>query len=153
MVTADRKDRERSKAEEELRLLYELTAQDLAFFKQQQWAVTNYVLLLFGAFFGVSQINALKVGTWERFVLCVVATGLAVAGIVLIYKLEQSVMARRDRLKNVRRTFTRAFCLKWKSERKAPDSSAVAWLLGAVMLVGALFLWWFVFLKPVIIDP
>ena len=150
MDNNENKEDKRRKAGEELRLLYEVTTQELVFFKQQQWSVTNYVLLLFGAFFGVSQLDALKVGACERFVLCHFATALAVVGILLVWTLEKSIIARRDRLGKVRRTFTKFFCLAWKSKHKAPDSGAVACLLAMVMGFGALFLWWFVFTKSVI---
>lgn len=132
---------------EELRVLYQVTAQDLAFFKQQQWLVTNYVLLLFGAFFGVSQVERLKVGLCERFVLCLAATVLAVVGLMLICKLEKSIAARRDRLQNIRHLFTETFREAWRSQHKACDSSAIARLLGTMMLGGAAFVWWFVYAK------
>jgi len=90
MTQEEEKQTERRKAEEELRLLYQVSTQDLAFFKQQQWSVTNYVLLLYGAFFGVSQIDALNVASCERFVLCLLATALSVVGILIVYKLENS---------------------------------------------------------------
>ena len=125
MAQSVNKQNERRKAEEELRLLYQVTTQDLAFFKQQQWSVTNYVLLLFGAFFGVTQFDTLKVGLCERFILCLFATALAVVGILLVYKLEKSIIARRDRLENIRRTFTKSFCLAWNSKHKAPDSAGI----------------------------
>jgi hypothetical protein len=150
VATAEEKQTDRQKAEEELRLLYQVTTQDLAFFKKQQWSVTNYVLLLFGAFFGVSQIDALKVGPCERFVLCLVASALAVVGILLVYKLEKSIKARRDRLNKIRCMFTESFCLAWKSKDKAPDSTAIVWLLYLIIGFGAVFLWWFVFAKTVI---
>ena len=150
MTEEDDKQTERHKAEEELRLLYQVTTQDLAFFKQQQWSVTNYVLLLYGAFFGISQIDSLKVASCERFVLCLLATALGVVGIWLVIKLEKSIKARRDRLDNVRRLFTKTFCIAWRSKHKAPDSSAIAYLLCTVMGFGAVFLWWFVFAKSVI---
>ena len=150
MPQEEEKQTERRKAEEELRLLYQVSTQDLAFFKQQQWSVTNYVLLLYGAFFGVSQIDALNVASCERFVLCLLATALSVVGILIVYKLENSIKARRDRLKNIRRTFTESFCLAWNSKHKAPDSAAIAYLLCTVMGLGAVFLWWFVFAKCVI---
>jgi NhaP-type Na+/H+ or K+/H+ antiporter len=151
MTQEEEKQTERRKAEEELRLLYQVSTQDLAFFKKQQWSVTNYVLLLYGALIYVSQKDALQVASlFERFVLCLLATALSVVGILLVYKLEKSIKARRDRLKNIRCTFTESFCLAWNSKHKAPDSAAIAYLLYTVMGLGAVFLWWFVFAKWVI---
>jgi hypothetical protein len=136
---------ERQKAEEELRLLFQVSVQDLAFFMKQQWSVTNYILLLFGALFAISRIDSLKVGSCERLVLCLVATGLTVLGVWLVYTLQKSIMVRQDRLKNIRRTFTRAFCLARYSKHKVPNSAAIARLLYAVMVFGALFVWRYVF--------
>jgi hypothetical protein len=150
MTEKDDKQNERHKAEEELRLLYQVSTQDLDFFKQQQWSVTNYVLLLYGTFFGISQIDNLKVSSCERFVFCLVATALGIVGIYLVIKLEKSIKARRNRLDKVRRLFTKTFCLAWRSKHKDPDSSAIAYLLCVVMGFGAVFLWWLVFVKSVI---
>jgi len=41
---------------EELRLLYQVTAADLAYFKSQQWSVTNYTLLLLAGVLGVADM-------------------------------------------------------------------------------------------------
>lgn len=35
---------------EELRLLYQVTVSDIAFFKQQQWSISNYALTVEAAF-------------------------------------------------------------------------------------------------------
>ncbi|UUZ62268.1 hypothetical protein LP417_18900 [Polaromonas sp. P1-6] len=137
------------KVEEELRLLYQVTTQDLVFFKQQQWSVTNYVLLLYAAVVGFTQLSE-QTTSCERFVLCVLATVLGASGIVILWKQEKSIAARHDRLDKIRKLFTKTFCLAWRSQHNAPDSSAIAYLLGIVMGVGVLVLWWFVFAKPLI---
>lgn len=148
---ADQKNMEDTrKAEEELCLLYQITTQDLVFFKQQQWSVTNYVLLLYAAVVGLTQLSEIETTSCERFVLCVLATVLGISGIVILWKIEKSIAVRRDRLDKIRKLFTETFCLAWCSQHKAPDSSAIAYLLGIVTRVGVLILWWFVFAKPLI---
>lgn len=138
---------ESRKEDDELRLLYQVTVQDLAFFKQQQWSVTNYGLLLYAAIVGIPQIPNAGVTPCERLVLCLLATALAAGGAYLLYKLERSIKARRDRLSKIRRLFTKAFCLAWRSKYKDPDAPTTSILLGAILIVGAGAVWWLVYFK------
>ncbi len=41
----------------ELRLLSEVSVADIAFFKRQQWQVTNYCALIYSAFFGITYLS------------------------------------------------------------------------------------------------
>lgn len=147
MADADKSPGERSRTDEELRLLYQVTIQDLVFFKQQQWSITSYVLLLDTAIIGIPQLPKTDISTCERLLLCILATGLTLAGVYLLWKLEMSIKARRGRLKNIRRLFTKTFCLVWRSEHKAADSPAIAILLGVIIIVGAGIIWWLVYAK------
>ncbi len=67
-------------AREDLRLLYQLIVQDLAFFKQQQWSTTNYVVLLQAALVGVTQLTGTTTKTWERFAVCTLTTLVGLSG-------------------------------------------------------------------------
>jgi|KBSMisStandDraft_5_1062788.scaffolds.fasta_scaffold03142_11 hypothetical protein len=42
--------------DQELRLLYEVSVADLAFFRQQQWSIANYALLLYAALVGAVKL-------------------------------------------------------------------------------------------------
>lgn len=135
------------KEDEELRLLYQVTVQDLAFFKTQQWSIANYGLLLYAAIVAIPQIPGLWLSRYERLVLCLAVTVLAITGIYLIYKLERSITARRERLIKTRRLFTNAFCVAWRSKYKDPDAPTVSILLRIILVVGAGVVWWLVYFQ------
>lgn len=137
----------RRKAEEELHLLYQVSVQDLAFFKGQQWSITNYGLLLYAAIVGIPQIPNICLTPCERLILCLLATALTGSGVFLLWKLERSIKARRDRLKKIFKTFTNTFCLAWKSKSKDPDAPTTSILQGSILVIGAGVVWWLVYLK------
>jgi hypothetical protein len=136
----------RHKKEKELHLLYQVSVQDLAFFKGQQWSITNYGLLLYAAIVAIPQTKV-TLTPCERLILCLIATALAGTGVYLLWKLERSIKARQDRLKKVFRTFTKTFCLAWRSKYKDPDAPTVSILLGSILILGALVVWWLVYFK------
>ena len=76
---------------EELRLLYQITAADLAYFKTQQWSVTNYTLLLFAGVVGVAQMLKPNVTAIDRIVLVTVTIFVATSALVILAKLQKSV--------------------------------------------------------------
>lgn len=41
----------------DLHVLYQVTAQDLAFFKTQQWSITNYTFLIYAGVVGLDQLS------------------------------------------------------------------------------------------------
>jgi uncharacterized membrane protein len=137
----------RQKAEEELRLLYQVSVQDLAFFKGQQWLITNYGILLYATLVGIPQIPNLSLKPCERLILCLLATALAGTGVFLLWKLERSINARRDRLRKIFKTFTKSFCLAWKSKYKDPDAPTTSIMLGCILVIGAGAVWWLVYIK------
>jgi hypothetical protein len=129
---------------EDLRLLYQVSAQDLVFFKQQQWATTNYVLLVHAALVAVTQSMQAKPVLWERIGVSLLSGAVGVAGVVLIATLEWSIKARRERLRHVRARLSPEFRDAWQTPAKAPDSPGIAWVLVIAMLVGVAIVWWLV---------
>ena len=62
---------------EELRLLYNVSASDIASFKQQQWSVTNHALALHAAFLFVAyQLLASPLVMWQLWLLIVLLGGV-----------------------------------------------------------------------------
>jgi hypothetical protein len=129
---------------EDLRVLYQVTAQDLVFFKQQQWATTNYVLLVHAALVAVTQSMQAKPVLWEQIGVSLLSGAVGVVGVVLITKLEWSIKARRERLGHVRARLSPEFRDAWQTPAKAPDSPGIAWVLVIAMLVGVAIVWWLV---------
>jgi hypothetical protein len=134
---------------EELRLLYQVSTLDIRFFKEQQWKVTNYGLVLYGVIFGVAQTEGNKIEILGRVILCAVAAAIFGFGVYVLCKLEESIRIHRGRTERIKEKFTALFkeVVVGESSKIAEISS----LLFFVLLVGLVFTWWFVlreFLSP-----
>ena len=125
----------------ELRLLYEVSVADLAFFKRQQWQVTNYCVLIYSAFFGITYLsgaNSCGSLNWLAGLTLVVL----VVGILLLERLERSMDVRRARLEKIRAQFSSEFNDAWKAKGKDFEHITVSRVSQAVILIGAcLYLW------------
>ncbi len=63
---------------EEVKLLYNVTVADLAFFKRQQWIVTNYAVLVYAALTAVgAKLLPDPVENWEKILLGILAGATA----------------------------------------------------------------------------
>lgn len=117
---------------EELKLLYETSVKDLEFFKKQQWLVTYYGILVYGAL-----VTLAKITTLEKWVFCVVAGVTALLCSVLLSALEHSIGVRRDRLDAVREQFGSEFNHAWKAGKKDSECHAVLVFMLFALLTGA----------------
>lgn len=59
---------------EELLVLYQVTVSDLAYFKSNEWSVTNYALLLMAGTAGVRQLLGPSIEMLERVVLSILVS-------------------------------------------------------------------------------
>ncbi len=133
--------------DEDLRMLYQVSSQDLVFFKQQQWSVTNYVLLLYVGIFGLTQIHdSICLG----LIMSLIASIAGIFGVIIIKKLEGSINCRRDRLKSIRGFLSKEFNTAWESGNKDKDSTYIAWLLAIAIAIGIPTIWWFLFICRII---
>lgn len=134
-----------SQTHAELILLYEVSVSDLTFFKRQQWAVTNYALLLYAALFGLAQLSSGGVNYSARLGLLLLATVILIVGIWLLWRLEKSITVRKLRLKHLRDTaFSYGFRMAWKAGKKEDEYFPVSWALAGVLLLGAGVVWWYI---------
>jgi hypothetical protein len=105
----------------ELIALYQVTVQDLAFFKKQQWSITNYALLLDAAIVGALHVVGPTLTSFER----VVAAGLAIVVGVLAWNLvadfAAAIEVRRARLKKTLNFFGATFSEAWSAKLKPDD--------------------------------
>jgi hypothetical protein len=62
---------------QELLALYQVTAQDLAFFKGQQWTLTNYTSVALAAIVGIAQLPGSALTPCARLVLSIIASVVA----------------------------------------------------------------------------
>ncbi len=104
--------------------MYQVTVSDLAFFKQQQWTVTYYCLLLYGAVVGLSTQLKNK-GALLSSILIVGIVLTVIFGCHLLSKFEHSIDVRKDRLKAIRGKFSREFSAAWAAREKEEDYRSV----------------------------
>lgn len=127
---------------EELRLLYEVSIADIAFFKQQQCSITNYSLAIHAALLFIAyQVLKHPLVAWQLWLLIVLTWGVCIAGLAMVERLQNSILGRRTRLERVRAHFGRPFLEAW-SIPKPPDD--VHWLLVFVMLFSAGVVTWLI---------
>jgi len=122
---------------EELALLYQVSVADLAYFKQQQWSVANYSLLLYAGICGATKLIALPIRLSETLVLGALVCATAVAASVVLWKLEAAIEIRRERLRSAREQLSDAFFRAWGSRGKLEERVSVCWLLQGALVVGA----------------
>ena len=101
---------------EELKLLYEISVKDIEFFKRQQWLITYYCMLAFGALVGLA-----KFGAAPRWALISSLIVVGLFAMVVLAALEYSIEVRRARLKAVRNQFTTMFNEAWQAKKKEKE--------------------------------
>lgn len=130
-----------TKEHDELKLLYHVSVQDLAFFKRQQWVVTNYGIALYVAIVGIAQLLASKSVIISQCTVFWVAAVLVLivwlACSLVVCMLWQSLRVRRARLGVIRNRFTHSFAIAWSAKKKSNDDAFVPFLLLSVLVVGA----------------
>jgi Ca2+/Na+ antiporter len=126
----------------ELLLLYQTSVGDLAFFKQQQWSCANYCLLLLAAIVAAIGLLGRTPKGWEVSVAVLLVATVAVVAVVVILKHERAIKIRRDRLNELRDSFSQEFKRAWGVQAK-PDEvvSVLAVLTSAVFVAGIVAAW------------
>ena len=98
MNTTD-SDRPRAQISDEyVRLAYQSALEDIRFFKKQQWIVTNYTLLIYGAILAVSKAIVATQDEWFVYVLGIVG----LLSLLLIVQLQCSTARARCRKDAIR---------------------------------------------------
>ena len=126
---------------EDLHMLYQVTAQDLAYFKTQQWAITNYAFLVYAGLVGLGQL--LKVSGITFVLLEIIALSSAASAIYLLWRLEKSIEGRRARLTYIRGKLSVLFNKAWGSANKEDPTFLIPInILGTALGVGAVLTSW-----------
>jgi hypothetical protein len=86
---------------EELLVLFQVTAQDISFFKSQQWTLTNYTLVAFAAIVGIPKFIGVSLSCFYQIFLSIVAVVLATSSLWIMFRLKKSIDERRDRLNRI----------------------------------------------------
>ncbi len=124
----------------ELELLYNVSVSDLAFFKQQQWTVTNHALVVIAGLVGIAKLlSPPSLAQCDKFVLTVLVAATAAIGLFVLSRLHHSVGVRRQRLKNARAKFGAAFNTAWDVPKQ--DDHIVAFLVFIHVIAALLSSW------------
>ena len=59
---------------EEVRFVYQMALEDIRFFKRQQWVVTNYTILVYGAIIGVAKYLGMANNECLAYIIWIMAT-------------------------------------------------------------------------------
>jgi hypothetical protein len=103
MTTGEPKMTEMSKPAE---ILYRAFFDELRFAKQQQWTITNYLLLLMGAGFGLFKVTSPSPTQCEKVVWSALAAGVVMIGVFLLLHLQHHMHTTRARQWRMEETFS-----------------------------------------------
>lgn len=109
----------------ELLELHRMAVGDIAFFKQQQWQVTNYGLLLYGAIAAAPKLIGTQLTVIEYSGLWLVSLTVLVAGIFLLQDFEKSLAKGRNRLPEARKYFDEKVTLRAYAEGGDPKNALI----------------------------
>lgn len=118
---------------DELKLLYEVTAKDLEFFKKQQWLVTYYGILVYGAL-----VTLAKITTLDKWVIFFVSGITFLLCSVLLSTLEHSIGVRKARLCAIRDEFGPKFNKAWKAGKKEDECHIVLFFMLLALLTACI---------------
>jgi hypothetical protein len=123
-----------------LSVLYQVTAADIVFFKQQQWSVMNYAVGLDIAVTVVAgQVLKVSPTPFAWWLLVVLSCGIPFIAFLALNRLHKSILARRQRLDQTRAMLGERFLKAWQVE-KEPDDFYL--FFAGVLLAGlAVTLW------------
>jgi hypothetical protein len=127
---------------EELRLLYQVTVGDLTYFKTQQWAVTNYSMLLYAGLVAIAQLLRPNLAQTDRWLLTAIVALLFFSALFVLSKLQASIKVRQARLDAVRKQFTDEFHVAWAAEEKDHEGLHSIFLLRIAICGGAAIAAW-----------
>ena len=135
---------------DELRMLYSACVSEIASFKQHQWQVTNYGLLLYAAAVSLHKLIG-RLTTLEYVCLYVFLVLICGMGWFVVGLFAQSIQLRRKRLTEIRRHFTSEFREAWRGgepEASAPDNPDqklnLLWMFRSLFVVGLIAALWLV---------
>jgi len=117
--------------------LYQVSADDIAFFKNQQVSTANYGVLLYGAlYFTYRELG--KSGLLVAIDV-VLAIAIAIVFTIALSQLQSAIAVRRRRLKSIRNKLGKTFNESWEEgKKKGKDGDGIVVIVYAVMWIGAL---------------
>ena len=85
--------------------VYRVLFEEMKFAKRQQWTVSNYMLLLLAAIFGVGATLKSTIASPEKHVLSVLVVFIVGAGWYFLIDLQRYLTELRERIQDIEATF------------------------------------------------
>jgi hypothetical protein len=126
---------------QDLLVLYQVTAQDQAFFKSQQWTLTNYALVAFAAIVGIPQLAGVILTRCSQLALSIGAILIAISAMWVIYRLKQSIEERRKRLGRIYVKLSNEFRMARGNKPKVSANEMLIFLYVLIFLGLVIALW------------
>lgn len=118
---------------------------EVEFSKRQQWAVTNYVLLLYGAIIGIYKLLANKtIYLNEIYIVIFLSIIILIAGSYFILLCQNSQNRNNriaERIRNKFHIFERIY---EKGDKKSSPSKWVTVILLSILILSYIILIWFI---------
>lgn len=113
---------------------------NMEFYMRQQWAVTNYTFLLYGAIIGLFNLKivASKTGCLEKILAFAISTLMCVAAVFLIRRLHDSLQASREMVVDI---YDKIPVLK-DIVSKSPQKTSLTWLFIVLVIIGNVSVLW-----------
>jgi hypothetical protein len=87
-------------------ILYRAFFDELRFAKQQQWTITNYLVLTMAAVYGIAKIVSKSPTFSEKVLWCVFLAIIGSVGLFLLFDLQDYIRRTRTRQKDMEKTFS-----------------------------------------------
>lgn len=137
-----------------LELLYKDATNNIRLYKQQQFVITNYAILLYVAIVALHERFLLnfqvKLNDLEKGILSAVSIVVLIVGSTLIFRLHGNMVGCRRRMEKIRESFDDASMNAWKTYDKPDHASRLHDLdipvtLMGVLVLGSITVWWVIY--------
>lgn len=120
--------------------LLQVIRSNTEFYMRQQWAITNYIFLIYGAIIGILNLKLFeaKVGCSEKTVLFAISTLMCIVAIFLIFRLQSSLNANRVMVEDI---YDKLPTVKDIVD-KSPKKTSLSWLFIVILILGDFAVLW-----------
>lgn len=126
--------------------LHRTAIHDIAFFKLQQWRVTNYGLLLYVTVVAIPRF--LPLSRLEAWLLWLLSLTVLVVGWIVLCRLEESLGKGRGRAIKIHEYFSKEAQKAWEVGGKiteVEEKVSMLWLFRSVLLLGFVVVTWLLY--------
>jgi|SRR6266446_4689584 len=134
-----------SQEHDELLAVYQSAIGDIAFFKSQQFTLTNYAILVYVAILGVAKLlkDAGRLATAEAVILFLSALVVLLLGLFVLSELQVSLQEGRGRLERCIDNFSKQIEKRiFQTPVRAEDKQSLTNLFRSILVFGFLAVVW-----------